>query len=91
MPTTVAPDLQFIRNLKEFGGDTLKSCYQCATCSVVCPISTDDNPFPRKEMIWAQWGMKDKLVTDPLQSAGSVRPGREDDPKRPGPVGHRDN
>jgi quinone-modifying oxidoreductase subunit QmoC len=66
MPTTVAPDLQFIRNLKEFGGDTLKSCYQCATCSVVCPISTDDNPFPRKEMIWAQWGMKDKLVTDPL-------------------------
>ena len=66
MPTTVAPDLEFIRNLKQFGGDTLKSCYQCATCSVVCPISTDDNPFPRKEMIWAQWGMKDKLVTDPL-------------------------
>ena len=66
MPTTVAPDLEFIRNLKQFGGETLKSCYQCATCSVVCPISTDDNPFPRKEMIWAQWGMKDKLVTDPL-------------------------
>jgi len=66
MPTMVAPDLEFIRNLKQFGGDTLKSCYQCATCSVVCPISTDDNPFPRKEMIWAQWGMKDKLVTDPL-------------------------
>jgi len=66
MPTTVAPDLEFIRSLKAFGGENLKSCYQCATCSVVCPISTDDRPFPRPEMIHAQWGMKEKLVSDPL-------------------------
>lgn len=61
----VQPDLEFIRSLKEAGGDTLKKCFQCATCSVVCPLSKDGKPFPRKEMIWAQWGMKDKLVTDP--------------------------
>ena len=61
----VQPDLDFIRSLKEAGGDTLKKCYQCATCSVMCPLSTEDKPFPRKEMIWSQWGMKDKLVTDP--------------------------
>jgi len=66
MPTTVAPDLDFIRSLKQLGGENLKSCYQCATCSVVCPISTDDRPFPRPEMIYAQWGMKEKLVSDPL-------------------------
>ncbi|RMF86681.1 MAG: heterodisulfide reductase, partial [Nitrospirae bacterium] len=66
MPTTVAPDLEFIRSLKQFGGENLKSCYQCATCTVVCPISTDERPFPRREMIHAQWGMKEKLVTDPL-------------------------
>lgn len=66
MPTPVAPDLEFIRSLKAFGGENLKSCYQCATCSVVCPISTDDRPFPRPEMIHAQWGMKEKLVSDPL-------------------------
>jgi len=62
---TVQPDLTFIKYLKGAGGDTLKKCYQCATCSVRCPLSTDEKPFPRKEMIWSQWGMKDKLLADP--------------------------
>lgn len=61
----VQPDLEFIKHLKEAGGDTLKKCYQCATCSVMCPLSKDGKPFPRKEMIWSQWGLKDKLVADP--------------------------
>jgi quinone-modifying oxidoreductase subunit QmoC len=58
----VKPDVEFVKQLKAMGGDTLKKCYQCATCSVVCPISPDEKPFPRKEMIAAQWGLKDRLV-----------------------------
>jgi quinone-modifying oxidoreductase subunit QmoC len=61
----VQPDLEFIKAMKEVGGDTLKKCYQCASCSVACPLSSDGNPFPRREMILAQWGQKDKLITDP--------------------------
>ncbi len=64
-PAKLEPDLQFIRRIKDSGGDTLKQCYQCATCSVVCKLSPRDKAFPRKEMLWAGWGLKDRLLSDP--------------------------
>lgn len=58
----VDPEMSFVHALLASGGRDLEYCYQCATCTVVCPITPDGTPFPRKEMIFAQWGVKEKLL-----------------------------
>ncbi|MHC4178760.1 MAG: quinone-interacting membrane-bound oxidoreductase complex subunit QmoC [Planctomycetota bacterium] len=64
-PYLVKPDRDFLHRIVGDGGEDLKQCFQCATCSVVCELSNGEKPFPRKEMIWTQWGLRDRLLADP--------------------------
>lgn len=61
----VFPSAEFRDELAGRGGAAAARCYQCATCSSVCQLAPDDGPFPRRQMLKAQWGLGDQLVNDP--------------------------
>lgn len=62
MATLIQPDLGWKRQILGLDAHDLSVCYQCGTCTAVCPLSTGDNPFPRKEMVWVQWGLKERAL-----------------------------
>ena len=64
-PVPVKPDVDFIRAINKNTDNKFKLCMQCGTCSVACDVSPHQAPFPRKEMAWAAWGLKDRLLADP--------------------------
>jgi quinone-modifying oxidoreductase subunit QmoC len=62
MATLIQPDFDWKRRIIGLDAPDLTLCYQCGTCTAVCPLSTADNPFPRKEMVWVQWGLKEQAL-----------------------------
>ena len=63
MSTKIDPEL--MRDLEHFGLKDAKKCYHCGNCTAACPLSTPDNPFPRKLIRYAQLGLKDEIDRSP--------------------------
>jgi heterodisulfide reductase subunit C len=65
MSTRVDPDL--LINLKDYGAVGAEKCFNCGTCTAMCPLTSDAHPFPRNMIRLAQMGMQDQLLasTDP--------------------------
>ena len=61
----INPDISLIDYLREDCKSEISTCMQCGSCSAVCELSPEDKPFPRKEMIWASWGLREKILGDP--------------------------
>ncbi len=59
------PSSELRHELARRGADSAGKCYQCATCSSVCELAPAAAPFPRRQMVLAQWGMVDRLAADP--------------------------
>jgi len=61
----IAPSPEVRDELRRRGGETARRCFQCATCSAVCSLAPEGQPFPRRQMLMAQWGLIDRLAADP--------------------------
>ena len=50
--------------IKRFSTGTVnpENCFQCGSCTAVCPLSKDNNVFPRKTIRNIQLGLKDRLL-----------------------------
>ena len=63
MSTRVDPSL--LEDLKAFGLKDASKCFNCSNCTVTCPLSTPENPFPRKMVRHMQVGLKERILKAP--------------------------
>ncbi len=62
---SVRVDPSLMKDLKEYGLKDANKCFHCGNCTAICPLSTPENPFPRKLVKYAQMGLKDKIISSP--------------------------
>lgn len=65
MATRVDPSM--IDELKTYGAIGIEKCFNCGNCTAICPLTSNDHPFPRRTIRFLQMGMRDQLMasTDP--------------------------
>jgi ferredoxin len=56
-------DPLFIENLQSYGAFDITACFNCGNCSAVCPLSSNNDSFPRKMIRYSQIGAKDRLLS----------------------------
>ena len=62
----VEPDPRFTRDIIAAGaGDLKKCCLECGVCTAACDLAPEQAPFPRQQMVYAQWGLVEKALGDP--------------------------
>jgi ferredoxin len=59
MATRVDPNL--MHEIKEFGAVGIEKCFNCGNCTAICPLTSDDYPFPRNMIRMVQVGQKDRI------------------------------
>jgi ferredoxin len=65
MKMSVKIDPNLMKELKEFGLKDANKCFHCGNCTAVCPLSTPENPFPRRLVRYIQMGLTDRLLKSP--------------------------
>ncbi|MFC1534256.1 4Fe-4S dicluster domain-containing protein [Thermodesulfobacteriota bacterium] len=58
-PKTVKKE--FLEKVEKLSGQNIQECFQCGTCSGLCPMLDSMDTHPRKIMRMVQLGQEDKL------------------------------
>jgi ferredoxin len=59
---SVRVDPQFLTEVKKYGAVNIEKCFNCGNCTAICPLSTNDENFPRRLIRYAQLGLKKPLL-----------------------------
>ncbi len=54
-------DTEFFEIMEEFFNRDFLKCYQCGTCTGICPVSTNNHLFPRRFVRYSQLGAMERL------------------------------
>jgi ferredoxin len=57
-------DPTLMHELKEYGAVEIEKCFNCGNCTAICPLASDEYPFPRNMIRLIQVGLKDRLVSN---------------------------
>ncbi len=55
-------DPTLLEELKEYGDVNIEACFNCGNCTAICPLSTDETPFPRNNIRLLQMGLRDRIL-----------------------------
>ena len=59
MTTRVDPNVMI--EVKDFGAVGIEKCFNCGNCTAICPLASDEYPFPRNMIRMVQIGDKERL------------------------------
>ncbi len=51
-----------LKRYGEKGAVNIEACFNCGNCTAICPLTSDDHPFPRNTIRLMQLGLKDQLL-----------------------------
>ena len=55
-------DSTVLPEMKRFGAFDIEACFNCGNCTAVCPLSQENDAFPRRAIRYAQLGQTQHLV-----------------------------
>lgn len=63
MSTRIDPNLLIdLKRYGEEGAVNIEACFNCGNCTAICPLTSDDHPFPRNTIRLMQLGLKEELL-----------------------------